>query len=131
MSTITSLSGSNLTICLQSSEPIEPPPPVTSTTLLCINSFMFLLSNLIGSLPSKSSISTSLKFCIIGLSLISSLVPGRILTLQPVSWQISNIFFLSSLEILEIVKNITSTLFSLQILGISNLVPKIFLPEIA
>ena len=119
MSTMTNLSGLNFIICLHNSEPIEPPPPVTNITLSFINSPIFLLFNFIGSLPSKSSICTSLKFCSRGLFFINSFVPGKILTLHPVSWQISNIFFLSSCEIFDIVKNITSTLFSLQILGIS------------
>lgn len=51
MSTITNVLGLNFIICLQSSEPIEPPPPVTSTTLFSINLEIFLLSNFIGSLP--------------------------------------------------------------------------------
>lgn len=56
MSTITNFEGLNFIICLQSSEPIEPPPPVTRTTLFSINLPIFLLSNFIRSLPNKSSI---------------------------------------------------------------------------
>lgn len=36
MSNITNLLGSYLTICLHSSEPIEPPPPVTNTVLFLL-----------------------------------------------------------------------------------------------
>ena len=56
MSNITNLLGSYLTICLHSSEPIEPPPPVTNTVLFFIKELMFLLSRCTGSLPNKSSI---------------------------------------------------------------------------
>ena len=130
ISTITSFSGLYFIICLQSSEPIEPPPPVTNTTLFSIKFPMFLLSNFIGSLPNKSSISTFLKFCIKVLFFIKSAVPGNILTLAPVFWQISSICFLFSADMLDIAKNIKSTFCSLHIRSISNLVPITLLPTI-
>lgn len=43
ISTITSLLGSYLTICLHSSEPIEPPPPVTNTVLFLLMNLCFVI----------------------------------------------------------------------------------------
>ena len=47
-------------ICLHNSEPIEPPPPVTITTLSFIMSLTFCKSKEILVLPNKSSILISL-----------------------------------------------------------------------
>ena len=59
ISNITNVLGLYFTICLQSSEPIEPPPPVTRMHLFSINSPIFWLSKTIGSLPKISSISVA------------------------------------------------------------------------
>ena len=91
---------------------------------------MSSLCSTIGSLPKTSSISTSLKFCIIFFPVIKSEIPGNSLNFIPVSWQIDNISFLSFADIFEITKNIISTLFSLHTLTISSLVPSIFTPFI-
>ena len=69
MSTITILLGLYCAICLTSSEPIEPPPPVIIQTLPSTKVLIDDLSNVIGGLPSKSSI-------LISLTWFSSLVPS-------------------------------------------------------
>ena len=88
MSNITKVFGLYLTICLHSSEPIDPPPPVTKIVLPFISSPIDSLFNTICSLPNTSSISTFLKFCISVLFFMMSVIPGSILIFAPVSWQI-------------------------------------------
>ena len=58
MSHRTSRAGRKRAICLQSSAPIEPPAPVTSTTRLPSHSPSPALSRTTGSRPSRSSSST-------------------------------------------------------------------------
>ena len=84
MSNIINFAGLYFIICLQSSDPIDPPPPVTNTFFPFIRSVMFLLSSFIVSLPSKSSISTSLKLFITPPFFIISSVLGNTLVLTPV-----------------------------------------------
>ena len=54
--------GDSCIICLQSSLPIEPPPPVTRTFLLKIFLAWIILSVCTGSRPNKSLMFKSLKF---------------------------------------------------------------------
>ena len=85
ISNIINLLGLNFAICLHNSEPIEPPPPVTNMDFPLISSPIFSLAKVIGSLPNKSSISTSLKFCNKLLFLIISATLGSTLIFTPVS----------------------------------------------
>ena len=107
ISNITSVFGSYFAICLHSSEPIEPPPPVTNIVLPFIKLPIFSLSSLIGSLPKISSISTFFRFSNKFLFFIISATLGNILTLALVCWQICNISFLFFESILAIEKNMS------------------------
>ena len=115
-------------ICLHNSSPIDPPPPVTRTTLPLIKLLMLLLSSSIGSLPSKSSISTSLKLWKRFSSVISSLKSGRTFTWAFVLLHSVRISFLSLVSMLTIEKNISSTSYFSQILMMSFLFPIILTP---
>ena len=109
---------------------MDPPPPVTKTTLFLIIFLISLFSNWIGSRPSKSSISTSLKLFKAPCLLITDSVVGKTLVLTLVSWQIFKISFRSTGVTWLIAKKIKSTSFSLTTLGISYLVPKTLIPNI-
>ena len=107
-------------ICLQSSDPIEPPPPVTRTFLFFMYPPYCLESKITGSLPKRSSIST---FLIDGKiedpETKLSYILGITRTSRLVFAQISNILLLSSFEILIMEKRIISMFSFSQILGIS------------
>ena len=115
-------------ICLHSSEPIDPPAPVTRTTFPLIRFLMFWLSSSIGSLPSRSSISTSLRLLNRFSFVIISFRLGRTLTFASVLLHNSSISFLFLLSMFTIVKNISS-MFSFSQTGMmSFLSPMILTP---
>ena len=81
-------------ICLQSSLPMEPPPPVTRTTLPRKWSRTSSVLIRMGSRPNKSSTSTSFNLDTDTSPFTSWYIPGRVRSLQPDSLQISRISFL-------------------------------------
>ena len=93
-----SLLGSCAATCLQSSEPIEPPPPVTRTVLPLMKSKTSCISTFMVSLPRRSSIDTSLRLDTDTSPLTSWYIPGRFFSSQLVSLQIPNISLRSSIE---------------------------------
>ena len=87
-------SGPALAICLDNSEPIDPPAPVTKTTFPFKELTISSLFTFISSLSSKSLISTSLNLVTTS-PLYNWNKPGTVCNLQPVSLQIFKISLLS------------------------------------
>ena len=85
---------------------------------------------LIGSLPKRSSISTSRSFAILTSPLINWYRPGSIFNIHFVFWQISSIFFLSTPVAVGRAIYISSILYFSANSGISPLVPRIGTPFI-
>ena len=99
-------------------------------TLLEIYVFIPSLSNVIGSLPSKSSTSTSFILLIVASPLIISYIPGIICNLHVVFLHILIISVFSSVSNVGIAIIITSISYSLTKSGISYLFPTTLTPEI-
>ena len=113
-----------------SSLPIEPPPPVTNTTL-SLTSFSASSGNTTGSLPSKSSTLISvIRLVKSRPSAISFTMSGKVCILQEVDTQMSIILFLFSGVRVGMAIRIVSTWHRFARLGISSVVPKISTPII-
>ena len=104
-----SLDGLYFAIWRQSSLPIEPPPPVTIMHFPSINPRTLSRSTLIGSLPRRSSIETSLNFDTLTSSVINWYIPGKIFNLQVVWLQILRISLVTFGEADGIARIISST----------------------
>ena len=125
-----SLLGLCLATCLHSSEPIEPPPPVTRTVLPWIKSKTSFISTLIGSLPKRSSIETFLRLDTFTSPFAIWYIPGRFFSVQFVSLQIPSISLLSSIGAEGIAIQILSTLYFSTLSRIESLPPTIGVPSI-
>ena len=86
-----------MAICLQSSLPMEPPPPVTSTRRPRISVRTSSELTTMGSRPKRSLISTS-RSCLVEALFIIWLMPGSTCTLQPVAAASCVISFISAPE---------------------------------
>ena len=102
---------------------MEPPAPVTNTFLFFIKSTTSLSLICLLSLPSKSSIFTSLIFFMLTFPSINSYIPGMVFILHFVFLQICIISRFLFLFIFAMVKIISSTFRFLAIVSISSVVP--------